>query len=515
MDTIKSMIESFKLNNNDNINMPHKIIENKFYWEYNESPFFTDVEIDQLRNYYAESSDDSYDNYFNNKEESATAISNSNINAYKSYGEKIRSLQNRVDLSKSQEEADKYKQYQIDIGWNPEIEYTSESQAMARERFISLMTESMCKVNIIDIKSFIENYNDDEIFTESIHSSLHPVSIVLVRTNAIVAGIIGTVTNSKYTHAALALDANFDKLYSYNMINKINALGGFSLESIKEYPRENNLAIYTFFVNNEDYNKLQNKIQYFLNNIKSTTYNIMTFLTFPFKNINVSASNHMICSQFVDSCMRLINVNITNKDFSSKVSPADLQRSAAASKATIYETFIGKVKDFDEKKVKKYLDRLSRKTKGINEDYIGSDIPLIITEARKIPIEINNNGDVLITNPFINFDTEYSNSHKLLMQYDKSNNIEGMKYELARLYYMNYILEKKIYSNALLQNKEANIKTRARILNDFNKYIKVVLKEEPNFNFAKYYEESQFYPHTVEINKSTLSKLKDIVNYII
>lgn len=80
---------------------------------------------------------------------------------------------------------------------------------------------------------------------------------------------------------------------------------------------------------------------------------------------------------------------------------------------------------------------------------------------------------------------------------------------------MNYILEKRIYSNSLLSNKENNIKTRARILNDFNKYIKIVLKAQPNFNFAEYYEASQFYPHTVEVKASTITKLKDIFNYIL
>ena len=41
-----------------------------------------------------------------------------------------------------------------------------------------------------------------------------------------------------------------------------------------------------------------------------------------------------------------------------------------------------------------------------------------------MPLEINDNGDVLLTNPVINFEAEYSASHKLLLQYDKTNNID-------------------------------------------------------------------------------------------
>ena len=48
-----------------------------------------------------------------------------------------------------------------------------------------------------------------------------------------------------------------------------------------------------------------------------------------------------------------------------------------------------------------------------------------------------------------------------------------------------------------------------------NKYIKVVLEEDPNFNFASYYEESPFYANTVEVKGSTMNKLKDIINYIL
>ena len=80
---------------------------------------------------------------------------------------------------------------------------------------------------------------------------------------------------------------------------------------------------------------------------------------------------------------------------------------------------------------------------------------------------------------------------------------------------MNYKLEKKIYSNKYRKNKEANVKVRARILNDFNKYMKVVLKKDPGFNFAAYYETSPFYANTIEINKGTIKGVKSLINYIL
>ena len=103
----------------------------------------------------------------------------------------------------------------------------------------------------------------------------------------------------------------------------------------------------------------------------------------------------------------------------------------------------------------------------------------------------------------------------MLLQDDEANNYESMKYELARLYYMNYLLEKRINNNKFKNNKDKNIKTRARILNDFNKYIKIILKKDSTFNFAQYYEASPFYANTIEIKKGTIKGLKSLINYIL
>lgn len=486
-----------------------------FYWPYTESPFFIDEEIEQLRDYYAESGNESYHDYFDESSYPAYHTSNNRDNTSKSWNSRIMQLQNQLDMEEDPQEKDKIKQNLVDLGWNPEIEYNQESQIMARNRFVNLMTERMCNTEIIDIQSLIENYNENDYITESKSDNMHPVSIVLVQYKTGGGPIISMVTNSDFTHAAIALDGDFNRLYSFNMNNEINLAGGFSLESIGDYEKDGRLAVYTFFIKNKDYDTLSSRIQELLLNIKNTVYSFANILLFPFKKIRLNNNNSMICSQFVDSCMKMINIDITNEP-SSKVSPAKLYDSSVKN-AKIYKTYDGFVRDFDFLKAKSFINRLSKSASLIKEsnNMINNYISPVIVEARKVPIEINDDGDVLLTNPFPDFDAEYMNSHKLLMQYYKAGNIEPMKYELARLYYMNYILEKKIYHNKFLSNKEKNIKTRARVLNDFNKYIKVVLKAQPEFNFGEYYEKSPFYPHTVEIKKSTISKLKDLKNYIL
>ena len=80
---------------------------------------------------------------------------------------------------------------------------------------------------------------------------------------------------------------------------------------------------------------------------------------------------------------------------------------------------------------------------------------------------------------------------------------------------MNYLLEKKIYSNKYKKKKDANIKVRARILNDFNKYMKSLLKINPNFNFSQYYESSPFYANTIQIDNGTVKGIKSLINCIL
>ena len=518
--TAEQLIESFKIEH-PNITLKEQLSdydkEKILNWPSIECPFFTDKEIEELKDYYSESGTESYHDYFN--ENMSPAISKKHLlitndddtttEDVPSYSDRILHLQNKMKSEQDPEKIDAIKQNLVDIGWNPEIEYNATTQEMARNRFIELNFKK--RNNIINLQPLIELFSTDTIIESSAsNKKLYPVNIVLIRGNKPHSAVISKITKCDYSHAAIGLDNNFEKLYSFG-VNDIKLGGGFTIESLKKYPKENKVGIYTFFVDKNDYDKLSNRFNEYLLNIKNTNFSRIGLLTFPFKNIDFTTSDNMICSQFVDSCLRLININLTNAEKSSKVSPAMLQFKLNDTR-NVYKIYEGKCKDININKVNNFLNKLSKNPKKINEYAI---YDFIVSEARKANIEIKNNGDVLLTNPFIDFDTEYMSSHKLLIQYEKANNFEGMKYELARLYYMNYILEKKLYHNKFLNNKEKNMKTRARVLNDFNKYIKIVLQYEPDFNFGKYYENSQFYPHTVEIKKSTLLGIKDVLKYIL
>ena len=492
--------------------------EDEYKCEFMYIPFFTPKEILELDGYYSDNVKDGcnemfkeYVNYFYGYE--------NNFNPINWYN-RVKELSYQLEYCPNIDEQDVIKQSLVCIGWNPEIKFTAENQLRARNRFESIIREEYKNVALLNLTSRFSAFNETEYVQESKKQSLYPISIILVRGDSKFSDLIVKATKGPFSHSALCIDNDFKRLYSFNAHHYSNEDGGFSLENIKTYPQDNNIAVFTFFVNEKQYKKINDNIQYLLYNIQDSKYSMINILTMPFKRINLNMSVKMICSQFVDKMLKLANIDITGMD-SSKVTPNYLY-SCSIGNSKIYKIYEGPAKDFNYSKATKFVNSLSRKSKPINEstdilyEYtIGQYLYPVVSEARKIPLEINDNGDVLLTNPVINFEAEYSASHKLLLQYDKINNIEPMKYELARLYFMNYLLEKRIHSNRFKKNIDKNIKTRARILNDFNKYIKVVLSKEPDFNFAKYYEASPFYANTIEIKKGTIKGLKSLINYIL
>ncbi len=115
----------------------------------------------------------------------------------------------------------------------------------------------------------------------------------------------------------------------------------------------------------------------------------------------------------------------------------------------------------------------------------------------------------------IDFDHKFSQSHKLLKIYEESENLEGMKYELSKLWFLNNLLEKQIYSESDEDKKKEYHKSRARILNVFHKYSKLVNSKDKEFNFTTYYNNSPFNDVTIKINNSTLYDVDKLIKNIL
>lgn len=117
---------------------------------------------------------------------------------------------------------------------------------------------------------------------------------------------------------------------------------------------------------------------------------------------------------------------------------------------------------------------------------------------------------------YINFpkdlQKEYEEAHRLLKMYS-SNNLDGIKHELAHLYYINWVIEKKLKHTKKGTDKYKElIDLRARVLNDFKKYFKFVCEKDPNFDFMAYLKSTEYYTKYMEIDYSTLANIGKIIS---
>lgn len=332
-------------------------------------------------------------------------------------------------------------------------------------------------------------YND---FKKEVKDSLNeiaipdknPIYVILVYTASPFGKIIKQYTHGIYTHAALSLDSTLDRLYSFNLNNNFSKLGGFSIESIKGYLHDNKdavMCVYTTFINDENKRKLKKQLDYFVNNVDKTKYSVFNIFTM-LVNKPVELANDMICSQFVDRMLKMVDVDITGMA-SALVTPNDLYKSTSTK---IYKVFEGRLDKYNKKKTDKIVSKLSLSN---------------LTE-KESPIQFDNEGNLIIVKDIKDIETEYNKSHKLLMNYDRSGNYDAMKPELCKLWYLNNKLEYMIFKSKK-HNKEY-YDMRARILNDFNKYLTIVNKNDPSYSFSNDYDKSKYSDSSFKISKHTL-----------
>lgn len=443
------------------------------------------------------------------------------------------------------------KQSILELGWNPEIDFNDENRHRASNRVRSFMN-TIYENQFIDLTSFSISETKDDIRDE--HPVLFPVYIILLEGKSVFGNVVRAVSHSEFSHSAIGFDSRLDRLYSFNM----NGTNGLSYEKLTNYNKEAKLNVFTIFVKEKDLKSINRSLEYFILNKNKTRYSFLNVATLPLQ-IPVGFDLKMVCSQFVDRILKLADIDITNKD-SSIVYPNDFYLKSKTNNK-IYTVYSGKVKDYNHVKV----DRLLRSIKGkemyikeftnniINEStYIKSiceninnidnlkildekshllnkkskDVYdtlikpyLYINEVKEFPVQFDEDGNLLIKKiATINFEAEYAQIHKLLMLYDKTNDIESMKYELSKLWFLNNVIETRLYDKKYKNDRESLLKVRARILNDYNKYLTIVLKKEKTFNFASYYDNSPFSDATYKINRSTLAFIKylalDLIKYI-
>ena len=448
-----------------------------------------------------------------------------------SYHDTIKKLMEKYENGDS-----KLEQFILDLGWNPSVSLTENNIKFARNRQLNWLKEhSACVVDITKIRIPERIINESTANMRKLYKerNLYPVYIVLSHSNTLFGKIINKVKNSTYSHAGLSLDSDMKNITTYKCDKYIN---GFSTDSLDTYiseSKESILTVLAFFVDDKTKFKIDTIMKDFVQKQEKTKYgfsNLFNILLGKEKNTPENLS--LVCSQFVDVVLKLANVDLVDKP-SNLVIPEDFVQ--VANHPKVFKVYEGLATKYNERKVEdlifnlfdthtirdiKYtelmdqiaesfeLDLLYSITENKKANKILNEMRYMVTpEAviyeRKAPIKFNDKGDLSI-NFSKTLEEEYQESHKLLTSYSK-NNIEGIKHELARLFFINSSIEKKIKK---MKKDDPQYKTlidlRARVLNDFKKYLKILLESEPDFDFGNYFKSSEYYDANITIDNSTL-----------
>lgn len=142
----------------------------------------------------------------------------------------------------------------------------------------------------------------------------------------------------------------------------------------------------------------------------------------------------------------------------------------------------------------------------------------ILNEVKRFPIEFDKEGNLIIYKARVGslaFGDEIDDSVQLLQAYRNASNIEGIKYELAKLWYINDCIEKKLKKRLSNDEYKELIDTRATCLNVFKTNLDYVMKAEKGFNFSDYYNSTPFSDNSTKITANTLKYVVKTVTNVI
>ena len=145
----------------------------------------------------------------------------------------------------------------------------------------------------------------------------YKIYVVQMHTKTIPSKIVKLMTRYTYSHIAISLDKKCDVLYSFGR-KKYNSVldGGFVClhkngEFFKKF-KNTQCRIYEVTINEEQYNKLKQKINYIKKNEDLYKYDFVGICLRYFK-IPVSFKNKYVCSQFVAELLETTHIHKFNK----------------------------------------------------------------------------------------------------------------------------------------------------------------------------------------------------------
>ena len=350
------------------------------------------------------------------------------------------------------------KQSILDLGWNPEIPFNEDTQLFARRRLEAMITESYPE---------IDNYCNCGVTTKQIISEDNTGNIFV---------IFSTNEQGRFKNISLSFDENLNEVFTLDINSNTFNLGTLDEE----------VKVYTLKLDNELLENTKNLINIYNNTQK---YNLLE----GYDSNKYIKNTKIVCFNLLEN---LLSLAITPNNILLNESNDIHQIHFPLYVAEIYE---GPIENYV-----------------IEDSSIHINDILNLTEVVSFGAEFDEDGNLLISKgKKLDYEAEYANTHLALTQYQKSNNLEGMKYSLLKLWYMNILLEEEIHSTKDKNKLSKCHKARAKIMNDIKTYMPMVMEEDPNFNIIKEYENSPFSKAKVKIKRSTIKYTIELLKQLL
>lgn len=156
----------------------------------------------------------------------------------------------------------------------------------------------------------------------------------------------------------------------------------------------------------------------------------------------------------------------------------------------------------------------------LNESIVGNVIGAVKTKLHKIKVDVDDDGSILIKKNYsADLFKVFDNSAKLMKIYRDNNNLDKIKSELAKIFYINELIETKyIYNEKLSDTEKKEYKKyrdlRSRVLSSFRTYTEFIMKHDKNFDFISYYEDSP-YNQVFKLDNEKVKGIKKLIGALL
>lgn len=317
---------------------------------------------------------------------------------------------------------------------------------------------------------------------------LYPVYVVLFYSGTALGKLIKAAAGPHFSHAAISFTENLTEMYSFGRKSGLN-VEAFVVDSIENeaYQRpDTQYAIYMVPATAEQYDRMKERIQWFIKNAAKFKYNFSGL----FKNylgISDNPKYRYFCSQFVAD---ILNVADPSKPYfadPSLVTPENF----------IYTTFAqyvvsGPLSEFDPNHVKKISQLLlARETKNRNATFKNESAS--IPYSNPLTIRFTNDKIPIVTKSHFNrISTIYNDAEKVINNADSDDRL--VTDTMCELTYAIEIMDR--YLTKGLGKKDElyrdMIQLRSKILKLVMKGHKRMMTSSENYNFQEIYDKSKY-----------------------